>query len=122
MALIKCKECSSEVSEAALLCPRCGISNPGLARTGTLIISRKSGTTGFMYSLQVVADGKQVGDLKSGVSFTLDLPAGEHAIQVAGGGLSKQVVVTVVEGQVLRYQTYFSAWGLLGGGLNLRPE
>ena len=30
MALIKCKECGSEVSNKAKTCPKCGISNPGI--------------------------------------------------------------------------------------------
>ena len=31
MALVECKECSKEVSEAAISCPYCGISAPGVA-------------------------------------------------------------------------------------------
>ena len=30
MALIKCKECGSEVSDKAKTCPKCGISNPAI--------------------------------------------------------------------------------------------
>ncbi len=29
MALVKCRECSEQVSDSALTCPRCGVVAPG---------------------------------------------------------------------------------------------
>lgn len=75
-----------------------------------------------MYSIQLIVDGKPVGELKSGARFSVDLSAGTHSVQVAGGGLSKAVTITAPKGATVRYETYFSNWGILGGGLNLRPE
>ena len=76
-----------------------------------------------MHSVQVIVDGKQVGEMKGeGYSITLDLAPGKRVVEVGGGGLSRRIEVTIVEGEVLRYQMYFSVWGVLGGGLQLRPE
>ena len=85
-----------------------------------LTVHRKHSTTGFLYSVSLVVDGRPVGELKSGVSFTVELYPGVHTIQVAGGGLSKQVSVTVAGDKQLKYETYFSSLGILGGGLILR--
>lgn len=95
---------------------------PGISESSKLIITRKSSATGFMYSVQVIVDGKPVGELKSGATYAFDLLPGSHSVQVAGGGLSREVTITIAKGATVRYQTYFSNWGLLGGGLNLRPE
>jgi hypothetical protein len=37
MALTKCKECGKEVSKGAKLCPHCGIKNPGVKASDTLL-------------------------------------------------------------------------------------
>jgi hypothetical protein len=121
MALISCKECGAQISDAAPVCPRCSIAQPGLTKTGKLSISRKASTTGSLHFVQVVVDGKQVGEIRDGGNLTLDLAPGTHMIEVGGGGLSRRLEVSIVEGEVLRYQMYFNAWGILGGGLQLRP-
>jgi len=121
MALISCKECGAQISDAAPVCPRCGIAQPSLTKTGKLSISRKASVTGSQHFVQVVVDGKQVGEIRDGGNLTLDLAPGTRVIEVGGGGLSRRLEVSIVEGEVLRYQIYFSAWGILGGGLQLRP-
>lgn len=122
MALISCKECGAQISDAALACPRCGISHPSLTKAGKFAIYRKAGTTESVHPVQVVVDGKQAGEVRDGGNLTLDLPSGTHMIEVGGGRLSRRVEISIAEGQTLRYQMYFSAWGILGGGLQLRPE
>lgn len=77
--------------------------------------------TAAMYAVQVVVDGQLMGEVKNGGTITLDLPAGQHRVEVSGGGLSKAATVQIADGQTCRYQIYFSAWGILGGGLNFKP-
>jgi hypothetical protein len=92
-----------------------------LRDTGNLVISRKAKTTGSFHSVQVFIDEQPMGDVKDGGVLNIELPAGSHAVQVAGGGMSRTVNVAIGKGQVLHFQTYFSNLGILGGGLNLDP-
>jgi hypothetical protein len=41
MALINCKECKKKVSSAALCCPYCGISLPGILKPSRVTVRRK---------------------------------------------------------------------------------
>ena len=122
MALIFCKECKAQISDAASICPQCGVAHPALTKTGQMTILRQARTTGSFHPVQVIVDGAQAGELRDGGRLTLDLAQGSHVVEAAGGGLSRRLEVSVVEGDVLRYTTYFSPWGALGGGLQLVPE
>jgi DNA-directed RNA polymerase subunit RPC12/RpoP len=120
LALVPCKECGAEVSPRALACPRCGVPRPG-TEVGKLQIIRSSGLTGAMYAVRVEIDGEFMGELRNGGSLSLDLPVGCRIVEVSGGGMSRKVSVEVRDGKTARFELYFSAWGILGGGLNLNP-
>jgi hypothetical protein len=82
---------------------------------------RSSAMTGGIYAVQIVVNGQLMGEVKNGGTIMLDLPVGLNKVQVSGGGLSNSSTVRIVDGQATRYQVYFSAWGILGGGLNFKP-
>lgn len=120
MALVPCNECGGQVAASASTCPKCGVTRPGAA-TGKLVIMRSSAITGGMYAVHVVVDGQLMDEVKNGGTITLELPAGQHKVEVSGGGLSNSATVRIADGQATRYKMYFSAWGVLGGGLNFKP-
>lgn len=74
MALIKCSECSKEVSEKAQSCPNCG--SPIAAENLTLTL------TGFprryigSKAVDVLLNGSPVGSVDKGSSVTLKLASG----------------------------------------------
>ena len=77
--------------------------------------------TGSMYAVQVAVDGDLVGEVDNGETFIAELTAGQHTVQVSGGGMSRDASITIGDGEETRYQMYFSNWGFLGGGLNFKP-
>ncbi len=99
MALIACKECKVQISDAAPMCPQCGVAHPALTGTGQVTILRQARTTGSFHPVQVIVDGEQVGELRDGGRITLDLAQGTHVVEVAGGGLQ---LVPVSETPLLR--------------------
>jgi hypothetical protein len=88
--------------------------------TGNVLISRIPKSTGSLYSVKVSADGQPQGQLSQRGQLRFWLSPGRHIIKVSGGGLWKSLEVVVSESGPLRLQTYFSNWGLLGGGLKLK--
>lgn len=74
-----------------------------------------------MYAVRVVVDGQLMGEVKNGGTLTLELPAGQRTVHVSGGGMSRDAIIGIADGQTTRYQMYFSTWGVLGGGLNFKP-
>ncbi|MFD3647140.1 zinc ribbon domain-containing protein [Streptomyces cyaneofuscatus] len=63
MAMVECRECGHSVSDAAHLCPHCGIESPG--GVTQLKIRRVSRLTGSLVPLSVWVDSQQVGILGS---------------------------------------------------------
>ncbi|MGZ5459943.1 MAG: hypothetical protein ACXW5U_10800 [Thermoanaerobaculia bacterium] len=74
-----------------------------------------------MYAIQMTIDGQPAGEIKKGDSVTFDLLAGDHQVDVRGGGLSNSAAFQILDGQATRYEMYFSPFGILGGGLKLKP-
>lgn len=119
--LVSCKECGALVARSALACPQCGVAKPGM-QMGKLIVHRLSGMTGAMYAVQIMVDNQLMGEIANGRTVTLELPVGQRAIEVSGGGMSRRATVTIADGQTTRCRLYFSAWGVLGGGLILEQQ
>jgi hypothetical protein len=119
MALIKCKECGSEVSSLAQTCPKCGIAHPGGA--GQLVVHRAHGITGAKSSVEIRIDGQPIGVVKNGGTASFDLLAGNYRLDVSGGGMSNSAVAQVHDGIATTFEVSFSSLGALGGGLKLRP-
>ncbi len=94
---------------------------PG-SNVGTIEIHRNPKTTGFMYKVKILIDGKQVGALGGNETSKFTIPSGVHTLRVEGGGLSKTTSITICDSQHLRFRTEFSDAGFLGGGLKLEME
>lgn len=75
--------------------------------------------TGAMYAVQIMVDNQLMGEVNNGCTVTLELPAGHHEVEVSGGGLTRRATIRIVDEQTTYCQMYFSAWGILGGGLIL---
>jgi len=120
MALVTCKECGTQVASSAKTCPKCGVDYPGGA--GQLLLIRRPAMTGAMYSVKVAVDGQPVGEIKNDATLRVALLAGEHRVDIRGGGMSDTAEVKIQDGQQTPYDVSFSAFGILGGGLKLKPS
>lgn len=85
MALIKCSECSKEISSKAKSCPNCG--NPieeekPLIKKRISIIHKKMGFLGSGVNIFVYIDNQMVGRTSSGKTLDLELPVGKHYISL----------------------------------------
>ena len=85
-------------------------------------ISRIATATGYLYEVAVSINGQKAGAVFGDQSLILQLQPGAYVIKVAGGGLSNSLTLTVERNQPLEFEMYFSNWGILGGGLVLRPK
>ena len=79
MALIKCAECSREISSNAAACPNCG--SPVPKKMVPVTIERNSSMM-MAVNCYVYIDGNMVGELKPGKSLNKQLPVGTHYINV----------------------------------------
>jgi hypothetical protein len=77
MALINCRQCKSEFSDAAASCPRCGISAP--AGTGTLTFVRP-GLSSAAIGVEVFVNGQPHGKLRPLGRVSVPLPPGDHHV------------------------------------------
>lgn len=55
MVMAKCRECGTEVSDAAKVCPKCGISNP--VKNTSLLVKLFLVLIGFMILSELIATG-----------------------------------------------------------------
>ena len=115
--VIYCTNCGTDIEKAGIA--QAKAESPKAGNTGTIEIFRKPALTGFTYKVNIKIDGKQMGALRGNESLTLSVPPGNHVLQVEGGGLSRNVNVKIASNQHLKFQTTFSEWGILGGGLSL---
>ena len=96
MALIQCRECTSEISDSAATCPRCGVSAPG--GTGTLTFVRPSLLNGAI-GVEVFVDGQPYGKLRAKGRITVPATPGAHHVELATSqGRSGVGTVTAASG------------------------
>jgi hypothetical protein len=79
VALVKCRECSSEISEAAATCPRCGVSAPG--GTASLTFTR-SGFVNSGIRIEVFIDQQPFGTLRGKTPVVVPVTPGRHHIEL----------------------------------------
>ncbi|MFI7744339.1 hypothetical protein [Kocuria rhizosphaericola] len=79
MALVQCRECSSEISDSAATCPRCGVSFP--AGVGTLTFVRPS-LSGGAIGVEVFVDGQPYGKLKARGKVSVPVAPGNHHVEL----------------------------------------
>ena len=111
MALVRCRECGSEVSESAARCPRCGIGNPG-GQSGTLIIKRLLRFGGAATKVEVAVDGQPKGILKNGHEMTLVLAPGHYRIDARNWLHERSANVRIFAGQTTAYKVWLTGNGM----------
>ena len=79
MALVKCRECSSEISDSAVTCPRCGVSAPAGMVSLTFI---RSGTYGRASRIEVFVDQKPFGKVVGNPGVVVPVTPGSHHIEL----------------------------------------
>jgi hypothetical protein len=77
MALLNCRKCKSEFSDAAAGCPRCGICTP--TGTGTLTFVRP-GLSSAEIGVEVFVNGQPHGKLRPMGRVSVPLPPGNHHV------------------------------------------
>lgn len=111
--------------------PQTAIKPSQASGMGTIVISRKPKLTAFLYAAQIMVDSNYVGEIAGGVAplftgerkqLSFSLPAGNHTIDLAGGGLRRSTTIVVAANQTSRFLIYFSNLGALGGGLKIENE
>lgn len=86
-----------------------------------LVLFRQRSATASMYEVTATVDGQVVGQLNEDETVTVPVSPGEHTVAVSGGSLRRSQVIAVGSAEVLEFETHFSNWGILGGGLLLQP-
>lgn len=86
---------------------------------GVFLLLRRPSATGTINDVIVCVDGQPAGTLAEGDRLKVTLAPGSHSVKLAGGGLRRSSLVSIQAGQISQYETYFSNWGILGGGLRL---
>ena len=66
-----------------------------------------------MYAVRIVVDGQFMGEVKNGGSLTLDVSAGQRAVQATCGLISKTTTINITDGQTQRYEMYINWLNLL---------
>ena len=96
-------------------------SRPGLptVSAGVFLLFRKQSATGSTFDVSVSVDGQPAGSLAEGDRLKVTLAPGSHTVKLAGGGLRRSSTIAIQASQISQYETYFSNWGILGGGLRL---
>lgn len=99
MAMVQCKECGSDVSDAAPTCPRCGVTAPG--GSCTLVFVRPS-LVGFAIKMEVFVGGKSFGLLGPKGRLAVPVPPGQHHFEVTTShGKSATSTVTASGGETV---------------------
>lgn len=111
MMLVACKECGVKIAESALVCPKCGVSNP--AGTCQLNIYRKRAMTGAISTVEIYIDGQIGGRVKNGETITFDLVSGEHEVTAvctnpAPPAITRRGTFEVHVGQTAEFECGFS--------------
>lgn len=98
MALVKCRECSSEISDSAATCPRCGVSAPAGMASLTFV---RSGFLNSGIRVEVFVDQKPFGTVRGRTRVVVPVTPGRHHIELR----TPQGKSTVGSVQVLRGET-----------------
>lgn len=99
MALVKCRECASDVSDSAATCPRCGVSAPAGMATLTFV---RTGLRNGAVPVEVFVDGKPYGTMRMKGSVAVPVPPGNHHVELrTGQGKSTVGDVTVSPGDTV---------------------
>jgi hypothetical protein len=108
MALVKCRECSSEISDSAATCPRCGVSAPAGVASLTFI---RSGTYGRAVRIEVLVDQKPFGKVRGQPGVVVPVTPGTHHIELrTSSGKSTVGTIEATQGNAV-FEVKMSAMG-----------
>jgi hypothetical protein len=116
MALVQCKECGTEVSDLAPVCPKCGVPNPA-GDTCRVSVTRSRSFKGAANKTEICIDDMYA-MLGNGETMSLDLAPGSHKIvltcatfgTVTGG---REERFDIHGGQTVNYECGFAGMGSL---------
>ena len=91
MALVKCRECGSEVSDSATTCPHCGVSGPAGMATLTFV---RTGFYGRASRVEVFVDQKPFGKVEGKSGIVVPVTPGSHHIELRNS-YGKSTVTTI---------------------------
>jgi hypothetical protein len=114
-------ELREQPSQAGVVSPHPALqAQEGKIASGKLTLVRHGKATGFMFDVKVFVDDHPMVEIENGGRVTLDLPVGQRRVDVSAGGMTRSAIIDIRQGETVRYQVYFSEWGILGGGLNFK--
>ena len=108
MALMNCRECQSQVSDAAVTCPRCGVDGP--AGTGRLVVTRQKQLMAAILPVSVVIDGVIRGKVSPGQELQLNLSPGAHDVVLGFSKGDVRAAVTIRSGRTATCLASVSKW------------
>jgi hypothetical protein len=79
MALVKCRECDSDISDSAATCPKCGVSAPAGMASLTFI---RTGASGRHIPIDVFVDQKPFGKVMGKSGTVVPVSPGSHHIEL----------------------------------------
>lgn len=79
MALVKCRECGSEISESAATCPRCGVSAPAGVASLTFV---RYGMLNAALRVEVFVDQQPFGTIRGKTRVVVPLAPGAHHVEL----------------------------------------
>lgn len=80
MAMIKCPECSKDISDKAASCPNCGVPINQLLPIPVIIERKGDKFSGAMFSSDITIDGQYIGAALKNTTLNVDLYPGHHQI------------------------------------------
>ena len=94
MALVKCRECSSEISESAATCPRCGVSAPAGVASLTFV---RHGVLNAGMKVAVFVDQQSFGMIRGNTNVVVPVTPGHHHIELRTNNRRPKSTVGTVE-------------------------
>jgi hypothetical protein len=79
MALVKCRECGSQISDSAATCPHCGVSAPAGAASLTFVRPK---FTGSAVRIEIFVDGQPFGNIRYKGRVAVPVTPGRHHIEL----------------------------------------
>ena len=108
MAMTNCRECGTDVSDAASACPRCGVSAP--AGSCTLVVNRPS-LMNAIIGTEVYVDGNALGSLRPRGKLSMGVSPGVHTVEVRTSKGSAGSTSVTASGREVSVSVKLSALG-----------
>lgn len=94
MALVECSECGAKISDLASSCPHCGCPASSRRRRGMIHFMWQGQRGGSLRKTKIIVDRIERATVRCGDSFSVEVNAGKHEIDLYQG--SRKLLHTVV--------------------------